>query len=56
MQGEKVAYVNAEDTPLRADTLLEDAIKWFGDEGFLIIDEITSGEKIGMDGWPERMR
>ena len=51
-EGEKVAYINAEDTRLRTETLLEDAIKWFGDEGFLIIDEITSAKD--WDGWLAR--
>lgn len=41
-EGERVAYINAEDTRLRPETMLEEVIKWFGDEGYLIVDEITS--------------
>ncbi len=51
-KGEKVAYVNAEDSRLARGTLLEDAIKWFGDSGYLIVDEITSASDWG--GWLAR--
>lgn len=40
-EGKKVAYINAEDSRL-SGPFLEDLIKWFGDEGYLLIDEITS--------------
>jgi len=51
--GQRVSYINAEDTRLRSETLLEEAIKWFGDEGYLIIDEITSATNWA--GWLARM-
>ncbi|MHC1709337.1 MAG: ATP-binding protein [Methanomassiliicoccales archaeon] len=50
--GLKVAYINAEDSRLARDTLLEDAIKWFGDSGYLIVDEITSAAD--WSGWLAR--
>ena len=50
--GEKVAYINAEDSRLPTETLLEEALKWFGDEGYLIIDEITSAGD--WSGWLAR--
>ena len=50
--GEKVAYINAEDSRLPTGTLLEEALKWFGDKGYLIIDEITSAGD--WSGWLAR--
>ncbi|HIH76883.1 MAG TPA: AAA family ATPase, partial [Methanomassiliicoccales archaeon] len=50
--GRKVAYINAEDSRLARDTLLEDALKWFGDSGYLIVDEITSA--VDWSGWLAR--
>jgi len=50
--GKKVAYINAEDSRLNRDTLLEDAIRWFGDSGYLIVDEITSA--VDWSGWLAR--
>lgn len=50
--GKKVAYINAEDSRLPPETLLDDALKWFGDEGYLIIDEITSAKD--WSGWLAR--
>jgi predicted AAA+ superfamily ATPase len=41
-KGEKVGYVNAEDTRLQPGELLDNALRWFGDDGYLIIDEVTS--------------
>jgi predicted AAA+ superfamily ATPase len=41
MEG-KVAYIKAEDSRLPPETLLDEALKWFGDDRHLIIDEITS--------------
>jgi uncharacterized protein len=51
-KGEKVAYINAEDSRLPTETLLEEVIKWFGDEGYLLIDEITSAGD--WSGWLAR--
>lgn len=41
-KGEKVGYVNAEDTRLQPGDLLDNVLRWFGDDGYLIIDEVTS--------------
>ncbi|OPX61409.1 MAG: hypothetical protein A4E30_00917 [Methanomassiliicoccales archaeon PtaB.Bin215] len=51
-KGEKVAYINAEDSRLARDTLLEEAIKWFGDSGYLIVDEVTLASD--WSGWLAR--
>lgn len=50
-EGEKIAYINAEDSRLPGP-FLEELIKWFGDEGYLLIDEITSAGDWG--GWLAR--
>lgn len=51
--GERVGYVNVEDSRLSGSkTLLDDILKWFGDEGFLLLDEITS--VVGWEGWLSR--
>lgn len=51
--GKKVAYVNVEDSRLRdrAD-LFDELIKWFGDEGYLLLDEITAAK--GWQAWLAR--
>jgi len=42
-QNEKVAYINLEDSRLKNDKdVLDKIIKWFGDSGYLLLDEITS--------------
>ena len=42
-QNEKVAYVNLEDSRIKNDKeVLDKIIKWFGDRGYLLLDEITS--------------
>ena len=52
-KGEKAAYINIEDTRLRADSnLLDDVLKWFGDEGTLLLDEVTSSPD--HEGWLAR--
>jgi len=39
----KQAYVNLEDSRIKDDpNILTDIIKWFGDEGTLLLDEVTS--------------
>ncbi len=50
-EGRKVAYINAEDSRL-SGPFLEDLIKWFGDEGYLLVDEITSADDWA--GWLAR--
>ena len=42
-QNEKVAYINLEDSRIKNDKdVLNKIIKWFGDNGYLLLDEITS--------------
>ncbi len=36
------AYVNLEDSRLKKENLLEEVLKWFGDSGYLLLDEITN--------------
>ncbi len=41
-EGKKVAYINLEDSRIKnVKTVLIDLIKWFGDSGYLLLDEIT---------------
>lgn len=41
-EGKKCCYINLEDSRLgKADTL-DELLKWFGDEGFMLLDEITN--------------
>jgi uncharacterized protein len=51
--GKKAAYVNLEDSRIsdRKD-VLEGLIKWFGDAGFLLLDEVTSAPD--WEGWLAR--
>lgn len=50
---EKVAYINLEDTRLKqTPQLLDDALKWFGDEGTLLLDEVTAAPD--HEGWLAR--
>ncbi len=42
-QNEKVAYINLEDSRIKNDKeVLDKIIKWFGDSGYLLLDEISS--------------
>jgi len=51
--GEKTAYINLEDTRLNTTRHpLDEAIKWFGDEGTLLLDEITAAPDY--EGWLAR--
>ncbi|MEW6529103.1 MAG: ATP-binding protein [Candidatus Micrarchaeota archaeon] len=51
--GEKVCYVNLEDSRLKSNPhVLDDVIKWFGDQGFVLLDEITSS--LDWEGWLAR--
>ena len=52
-EGRHAAYVNMEDGRLkgRADAL-DNALKWFGDSGYLLLDEITAAE--GWESWLAR--
>ncbi|MCK4702528.1 ATP-binding protein [Candidatus Bathyarchaeota archaeon] len=52
-RGERAAYINLEDTRLRSTRQpLDDAIKWFGDEGTLLLDEVTASPD--HEGWLAR--
>jgi uncharacterized protein len=42
-QNEKVVYINLEDSRIKNDKeVLDKILKWFGDSGYLLLDEITS--------------
>ncbi|MFW6120069.1 MAG: ATP-binding protein [Petrotogales bacterium] len=50
---EKVGYINLEDNRLKnQEDVLDNIIKWFGDEGYLLLDEITAVD--GWEGWLAR--
>ena len=52
-KGDKVAYINLEDSRIKDDkNVLDNLIKWFGDSGYLLLDEITSVN--GWEGWLAR--
>lgn len=46
---ENAAYVNLEDSRLKRENVLDEALKWFGDSGYLLLDEITNVE--GWENW-----
>ncbi len=49
----KVGYINLEDSRLsEVNNVLDDALKWFGDEGYLLLDEVTSAKD--WQGWLAR--
>lgn len=53
-QAEKSAYINLEDERIPGDsTSLDAIIQWFGDNGYLFLDEITSIN--GWEGWLARI-
>lgn len=43
---EDAAYVNLEDSRLNKENILDKILKWFGDSGYLLLDEITN-----VDNW-----
>ncbi len=48
--GKKVCYVNLEDARLIGEAdVLDRLLGWFGDEGYLLLDEVTAVP--GWDGW-----
>jgi len=50
---QKVAYVNLEDGRIKNEKdVLDEILKWFGDEGYLLLDEITSVND--WEGWLAR--
>ncbi len=51
---EKSAYINLEDERIPRDTSsLDSIVQWFGDKGYLFLDEITSIN--GWEGWLARV-
>jgi len=53
VEGKKVAYVNLEDSRLSGKGTLDEILKWFGEDGFLLLDEVTSAHDWG--GWLSRV-
>ncbi|MBI5229000.1 ATP-binding protein, partial [Candidatus Micrarchaeota archaeon] len=52
-EGKKAGYVNVEDSRLNGtEHVLDDALKWFGDDGYLLLDEVTSAHD--WQGWLAR--
>lgn len=52
-EGYKTAYINLEDSRIKDNKdILDNVIKWFGDDGFLLLDEITSVSD--WEGWLAR--
>jgi predicted AAA+ superfamily ATPase len=53
VEGKKVAYINLEDSRIKDDKeILDNILKWFGEDGFLFLDEITSAPD--WEGWLAR--
>jgi len=51
--GRKVGYVNLEDNRINGNSkVLDEVLKWFGDDGFLLLDEVTSA--LDWEGWLAR--
>ncbi|MBI5624114.1 MAG: ATP-binding protein [Elusimicrobia bacterium] len=52
-EGLNAAYINLEDSRIKGvPSLLDDALKWFGDSGCLLLDEITAAKD--WEGWLAR--
>ncbi len=52
-RGTNVGYINVEDSRIRNDRqILDKALKWFGGEGYLLLDEITGADD--WQGWLSR--
>jgi predicted AAA+ superfamily ATPase len=52
-KGENIGYINLEDNRLKhQENILDDIIKWFGDQGYLLLNKITSVKD--WDGWLAR--
>lgn len=52
-ENKKAAYINLEDSRIKGSkTVLDDIIKWFGDSGYLLLDEITGVHD--WEGWLAR--
>lgn len=51
-EGRHAAYVSMEDSRLKGKDSLDSVLKWFGDSGYLLLDEVTSAE--GWESWLAR--
>ncbi|MEK7745481.1 MAG: AAA family ATPase, partial [Elusimicrobiota bacterium] len=52
-EGQNAAYLNLEDSRIKdSPDLLDDALKWFGDSGCLLLDEIAGARD--WEGWLSR--
>lgn len=52
-EGQNAAYLNLEDSRIKdSPAVLDDALKWFGDSGCLLLDEITGARD--WEGWLAR--
>src|SRR3989344_4314453 len=52
-ENKRAAYINLEDTRIKdKKDILNDVVKWFGDAGYLLLDEITSAKD--WEGWLAR--
>lgn len=52
-QNKKVAYINLEDSRIKDSVdVLDNILKWFGDSGYLLLDEITNAHD--WEGWLAR--
>lgn len=51
--GRKTGYVNVEDSRIKDEAaVLDETLKWFGDDGYLFLDEVTSAKD--WQGWLAR--
>lgn len=51
--GKRVCYINLEDSRIAKDKdPLDEAVKWFGDSGYMLLDEVTSTKD--WEGWLAR--
>jgi len=52
-KGEKAAYINLEDSRIKDnESVLDNVLKWFGDKGYLLLDEVTGAHD--WEGWLAR--
>jgi predicted AAA+ superfamily ATPase len=52
-EGKNVCYINTEDSRLKYERgALDAALKWFGDDGFMLLDEVTNAPD--WEGWLAR--
>jgi len=52
-EGENASYINLEDSRIKDnESVLDDALKWFGDKGYLLLDELTGAHD--WEGWLSR--